>query len=412
MNIKELRAAALKAATDIITGAQAAARDLTPEEQAEVQKHFTAIEGYDRQLTEAAKSAGLVDQLTRLGGTPGGGTTPPPGDQAKAARSIGEHFIAELKGRSIKSLAKFGTSDFVKAATDTQETGGNTGAYGPLLTDIDRSFVLPFRRPLVIADLMGVGTVSGNAITYPVFGALEGGADWVSEGGAKPQLHVGDPVWRTDPLGEIAGWFKITDDMSEDLPYVVSEIEGTARYDLLVKEEAALLNGSGTAPTPQGVLNRSGVQTETSASVDDNPDAIFRAMTKVQTATGYMADGIAINPLDYQALRLRRDGNGQYMGGGFFQGQYGNGGVIEQPPLWGQRTVVSAAVPVGTVVVAAWQTAKVFRKGGLRVESTNSHADDFTNDKITIRLRERLGLQVKYPAAFVKVTLSTAPVAP
>ena len=47
-------------------------------------------------------------------------------------------------------------------------------------------------------------------------------------------------------------------------------------------------------------------------------------------------------------------------------------------------------------------------KGGLTVESTNSHENDFTNDKITFRVKERLALQVKYPKAFVKVALGKA----
>lgn len=47
----------------------------------------------------------------------------------------------------------------------------------------------------------------------------------------------------------------------------------------------------------------------------------------------------------------------------------------------------------------------MLRKGGLRIESTNAHADYFINDKVAIRLKERLTLQVKYPKAFVKVTL-------
>ena len=73
--------------------------------------------------------------------------------------------------------------------------------------------------------------------------------------------------------------------------------------------------------------------------------------------------------------------------------------------MWGRRTVVTPAIAAGTVVTLATAGGKVLRKGGLRVESTNSHVDDFTNDKITIRLRERLGLQWKYPAAVVKLTL-------
>lgn len=402
MNLKAQRAALLKEAQEI---AVKAAGNYTSEQADRLEVIAQEVRSLNEKIELAEKSAGLIDQLGNLGM----GSGEAPGDERgdtsdpTRAKSIGDFFLRSLKGRSIKNLGKFSTGEF-KAPTDDHFTGG---AYGPLLTDVDRSFALPFRRPLVIADLMGTGNVSGNAITYPVFGALEGATEWVSEGGQKPQLHVGDPDWRTDGLGEVAGWFRITDDMSEDLPYVVSEIEGTARYDLLTREEAALLQGSGISPTPEGVLNRDGVQTETATDEEDNADALFRAMTKVQTATGFMADGFAINPLDYQRLRLRRDGNGQYFGGGFFQGQYGNGAFIEQPPLWGLRTVVTAAVPVGVAVAGAWQTAKVFRKGGLRVESTNSHEDDFTNDKITIRLRSRVGLQVKYPAAFVQVNLAS-----
>lgn len=288
MNIKQQRAAALKAAQDIITGAKSAERDLTKDEQATVEEKFAEVEKLDAQIKEAEKSDSLMGRMESFGG---GGSGP---DEDVQAKSIGEHFAQSLKGRSIKSMGRFATPEF-KVNTDTQETGGHAGAFGPLLTDVDRSFVLPFRRRLVVADLMGVGTVSGNALTYPVFGALEGGSGFVAEGGQKPQLHVADPTWRTDALGEVAGWFKITDDMSEDLSYVVSEIEGTARYELLTNEEQALLTGNGTAPNLEGVLSRTGVQTETSTDNTDNADAIFRALMKVQTATGFSADGIVIN---------------------------------------------------------------------------------------------------------------------
>lgn len=118
---------------------------------------------------------------------------------------------------------------------------------------------------------------------------------------------------------------------------------------------------------------------------------------------------MVINPADYQAIRLSKDANGQYFGGGFFAGQYGNGGILQNPPLWGLRTVVTEAMTKGTVLVGAFKAGgTIYRKGGLTVESTNSHENDFTNDKITFRVKERLALQVKYPKAFVKVSLGKA----
>ena len=82
---------------------------------------------------------------------------------------------------------------------------------------------------------------------------------------------------------------------------------------------------------------------------------------------------------------------------------------MQDPPLWGVKTVVTEAIAPGTALVGAFKAGgKVLRKGGLRVESTNAHADYFINDKVAIRLKERLTLQVKYPKAFVKVELGKA----
>jgi HK97 family phage major capsid protein len=303
----------------------------------------------------------------------------------------------------------FQTTEF-KGATDLHRIGQETGAFGPLVTDIDKNFVMPYQRPLLFADILGSGTVSGNSIKYPVFGALEGSTAFVAEGGAKPQIHLADPTWVTDSLAEVAGFFNITDDMAEDADYVVSEINSTALYDLQLREELALLSGDGTSNSIKGVLKRDGIQTVANVSKGtvSDPDLIFKGISTVQEVTGFAADGIVINPADYQAIRLSKDSNGQYFGGGFFAGQYGNGGIMQNPSLWGLRTVVSASIPKGTVAVGAFSiAAKVFRKGGVRIESTNSHGDNFTNDQITVRLRERLGLQVKYPAAIAKVTLGT-----
>jgi len=278
----------------------------------------------------------------------------------------------------------------------------------PVLTQYDRTVVQGVRTRLVVADLLGSGTISGNAISYFVEGALEGAFATVAEAGAKPQLHVVDPTAVTDSLKKIAGFIKFTDEMVEDLDFYVSEINGRLLYELARIEEQQLLNGAGTGSTVQGILLRSGIQTETGATIADNADAVFRAMTKVGTGSSLDADGVVIHPTDYQTFRLKKDGNNQYYGGGFFAAEYGNGTLTAQPPLWGLRTVVTPAITAGTVLVGAFaQAATVYRKGGVRVESTNSHASDFTSNLITTRAEERIALAVRVPAGFVKLTLGT-----
>ena len=412
MTLRQKRAQALQKGRTLADAVKARGGSMTDAERTELKGYADEVTALDAQIDQAEADEALIKAM--------GESTQPGqlGDQDKfLPKSLGDHWAHYVKSKlgteGFKGLAAGNTlaapellvPGMVKAATDTHVVGGTSGAYGPMVTDLDTNFVMPFRRRLTIADLLTPGSVSGNTIQYPVFGVLEGGTGPVGEAGAKPQLHVTDPTWRNDSLAEIAGWFSVSDDMAEDMAYMVSEINTTAVYDLQLKEEAQLLSGTGTGNTLLGILNRSGVQAATKGA-DTPADAIFKALTQVQAATGYAADGVVINPADYEALRLGKDSNGQYYAGGYFGGAYGNGGIEENPPVWGRRTVVTTATPQGKVIIGAWATAKLFGKGGIRVESTNSHADDFTHDRITTRLRKRVGLQVKYPSAFVSLDLS------
>lgn len=335
----------------------------------------------------------------------------PEAKTAPAAKTLGDLYAQELKKAGMTVIGTkahpFASSEF-KAATDTHVAGTGTAGtgYQPVVTQIDMNGVWPYERPLVVADLFGSVTLSGNANTveYPVYGALEGGAGTVGEGGAKPQTHLPAPRWESDSLKEVAAWWKVTDNMAEDLSYIVSEINNHARYNLQLLEETQLLSGNGSDANIKGLLSRD-IQ-KMVQDTDSDPDRIFKARTKIALATGFRADALVINPADYEAIRLSKDANGQYYGGGYFNGQYGNDTIMQDPPLWGLKTVVTEAIAQGTALVGAFKLGgAVIRKGGLRAESTNSHSDDFTNDLITFRVRERLGLQVKYPKAFVSVAL-------
>lgn len=399
MTLMEQLAAEKKAAKAILAKGM---ENITDDEQTQLKAHYEETKRLSERISLFKAANDDLDEI----GEDGDSKRKPNGE----AKSLGMLYAMELKeaGLTAKAGAKhgFATSDF-KAATDVQATGGADGAYSPLLVQVDQNGVWPFERPLVVADLFSSGTMSGNSIKYPVYGALEGGANMVAEGAQKPQLHLPDPTWKLDALHEVAAWWKITDDMAEDLPYIVSEINSHAQYNLKLMEEIQLLTGDGTGQNIEGLLTRD-VQT-LGAGADTDPDRVFKATTLINTATGFSADAVVINPADYETLRLSKDNNGQYYGGGFFNGAYGNGGIMQNPPLWGLRTVVTEAIAKGTVVVGAFKVGgTVYRKGGLRVESTNSHDVDFTNDLITYRVRERLALQVKYPKAFVKVTLGKA----
>ncbi|UUE23818.1 phage major capsid protein [Rhodococcus qingshengii] len=420
MNLKEKRAAKLAEAKAIVDGAKAAKAELTEEQTAAIAALVAEVETLDASIAKAKEAAETLSALDALADASAEGGADPASDEPKShraggvkVRSLGEHFVKEagptlLQFRGRGQRFSINAPEF-KAAGDTHAlTGWSAGV--PYLTDFDKTIMQAYRPQLVIADLLGKGQISGNAISYLVEGAAEGDFANVAEGTQKPQMHFVNPTAVVDALKKIAGWIKITDELIEDAPFLKTEIDGRLLYKLANFEEQQLLNGSGVGQNQTGILNRSGIQTETSANLEDNPDAVFRAITKISTASALNADGIVINPADYQKFRLSKDANGQYFGGGFFSGQYGQGGILENPPLWGLRTVVTPAIATGTVLVGAFgSAATLYRKGGVSVEATNSNEDDFTNNLVTIRAEERVALAVRQPLGFVKLTLSNTP---
>lgn len=403
--VKERGAIAAKARL-IAEKAQGEERSLTADEIKEVTDFVGQIKAFDEQIKSSVDAQALLDSI---GSMPEAETKSSDGSEI----TLGRHFVKNAFGQlsSMKSVRgmNLAVPEF-KAATDTHLTT-TTGA-GIILPEYDKTIVTGKRERLVIADWLGAGTLSGNTITYfTESAAFEGAITTVGEGTLKPQLHFPDYDPVTETLRKIAGFIKISSEMTEDAAFLVSEIEGRLLYQLRVAEESQLLSGNGTGTNVLGLLNRSGLQTETAAGQADVFDAIFRSLTKVQTATDLDADGVVINPIDYQALRLSKDGNGQYIAGGPFQGQYGNGGSLDNPPIWGKTTIVTSAIAAGTILVGAGKlAATVYRKGGLSLQATNTNEDDFVNNKLTILAEERIALAVRRASAFVKITIGAAAV--
>lgn len=408
--LMERRDELLRKANDLIAERKAADTELTDDDRSALTAYKAEIDEVNDRINRANQDEKVLAAFEKF--SPGSADPSDGGvSDGEQPKNVGEHFVkhggdrlAEVKGVRGASVS---VPEF-KAPEDLHQITGWTDGV-PYLTDYDRTVVQAFRPPVTVASLLGSGTISGNAISYLVEGLRDGGFANIGEGALKPQMSYANPTAVVDALKKIAGYIKLTDEFIEDTPFLVSEINNRLLYDLAWYEEQQLLAGDGTAQNVLGLLGRDGVQTETAADTGDNPDAVFRAITKIATASGLAADGIVINPLDYQAFRLTRDNNNQYMGGGFFAGQYGQGGIPENPPLWGLRTVVTPAITAGTVLVGAYrQAATLYRKGGVRVESTNSHDADFTSNLVTIRAEERVALAVRRPLGFVKLTLAGA----
>ena len=135
MNLKEQLAKLQKSMQAIVAGAKASGRDLTDDEMTDLEAKADEAQDLKGKIESAEKSAALMD---RIGGMKSDSEAAQDESPAGArAKSLGAHFIKHMGDRSLKERGTIAAPEF-KAAEDTQAHGGNGGAYGPLLTDVDR----------------------------------------------------------------------------------------------------------------------------------------------------------------------------------------------------------------------------------------------------------------------------------
>lgn len=358
-----------------------------------VKTALAEVEGIDRQMDGMKQADDLLTQIGQLNAK--SGVRHVGGSDAIHAKSVGEYYVQSMQtaGLDVKSAIAHGYEVECKANTDTNVEGAPSAGYTPYLTQTDTEPARPYQRPLVVADLFSTGAITGTVLQYPVFDELEGNAKMVEETGAAPQVHWKDPTWKQDKIGKVASFFGISEDMMDDLSWVIGEINDAAQYDLKLQEETQLLSGNGSENNLTGLFNRE-IQTMNKDELSD-ADRLSKAALQI-TTTNFQADAYVMNPLDFWKLTIAKDANGNYLN------------LTDGAKLWNIPTVATAAITEGTALVGAFKSAKVLRKGGLVVKMTDSDTDDFLHFKQKCRVSERLGLQVKYPKAFVKVTLGKA----
>ena len=359
-----------------------------------VKNALAEVEGIDRQMDGMKQADDLLTQIGQLNAK--SGVRHVGGSDAIHAKSVGEYYVQSMQtaGLDVKSAIAHGYEVECKANTDTNVEGAPSAGYTPYLTQTDTEPARPYHRPLVVADLFSTGAITGTVLQYPVFDELEGNAKMVEETGAAPQVHWKDPTWKQDKIGKVASFFGISEDMMDDLSWVIGEINDAAQYDLKLQEETQLLSGNGSENNLTGLFNRE-IQTMNKDELSD-ADRLSKAALQITTTTNFQADAYVLNPLDFWKLTIAKDANGNYLN------------LTDGAKLWNIPTVATAAITEGTALVGAFKSAKVLRKGGLVVKMTDSDTDDFLHFKQKCRVSERLGLQVKYPKAFVKVTLGKA----
>lgn len=373
MNLKEKLAEAQKKLEDIM-----AKEDKTADE----------LKAAMEEVKSAKANLEAAEEAEKLLGSMKGTEGPADKEEEVVYNTIGEKFAAEVKAKQIDKKGRFA----VKTYSDIQKTPTTSGV-SAFATTYDRNVVEAARTPIVIRDLFGAETISGSTLVYLTEGAIEGAQAATNEGAKKPQVHFADPTPHTVSLSKIAAFIKESDEYINDYAFLASAINGRLLYHhQLVVQNTLVTALKGTS----GIGDNDDTWTASSTATE-LADLILKEAMDLQNASGFPADAIVMNPATWYSLRVAKDGEYRYYGGGFF-------GAQNVPNLWGIPVCVTTAVDADEIIVGAFKAcASVVTNGGVSIEAVNTDQDDFVKNLMTIRCEERLALAVRRPAGFTLI---------
>ena len=366
-----------------------------------------ATTSWTRDVRAATELIHLADPI--LQAEERAGRIPAPGEQARggagtgtdltAGESWGESFIRSeaYAARDSQSGAMSGGHEVRTLLTTDQTATPAAGLWMPRGTPIP-----PLRRRmrLFVRDLISVVPTGLNSVPYirelnPATNEVSATA--IAEGSAKPEVTMEFAPFDA-PVRKIAAWIPITQEIADDAPTLRGYIDERLAYMLALREEAQILAGNGASPALRGILNTTGILTQSGGA--DKLTALGTAIGKVENVDGEV-DGIAMNPIDFWTMLTTRSSTQ------FDTGWSGSGPFGSQPQgAWGVPVVRSRQLATGKALVGAWRLgATLFDREQTVIRTTDSHSDYFTLNKLVILAEERVGLAVNRPDLFVDVTL-------
>lgn len=379
-------------------------------------KALEAIKTEEEKRKGAAAERDELDAIRKMADDANRASTEPvpsvthPGAGKKSAlersgfKTLGQLFVESQAFKGYDSMnRKSPTVDIevediilsLKASEMASKTLLTTGDWPSLEQRLPGLLEYPRRRP-VIADLIPQAQTTSKTITYVEENAGTNAADTVAEGSAKPESALSFTT-KSTVVTKIATWIPVTDELMEDEPALRGIIDARLRLFIQLAEEDQLMNGSGSSPDLRGMLNVSGIQTQAKGG-DPTPDAIYKAMTKIQIQAKLQPDGVIMHPNDWQDIRLLRTPDGQYI-----WGSPAEQSAAER--IWGLPVVATEAAAENTGVVGAFGAAtQIFRRSGISFAVSTEHEEYFIKNLMAIRAEERLAFVVYRPTALCTVT--------
>lgn len=367
----EERSTLLSASRTLVEGAKSAGRELTDAEQRDVKAAFDRIKEIDADLEKFQASA---DLLARIGAIRPGAL-----DDENAGHLFSE---ADAKGflEAARSKTSFGTTVRYKAALTSTSL---------LLPTVGQTVVAAAEPKATIAlrDLFTPAAADGPKVRYYTLANPDAtDVAIVAEGGLKPES---DPVYAPvdKDLVKLATRFSITDELAEDAPFMVTEIQKSVLRNVLVRENKLVID---TIDATSGILTGTGV-------AGTLLDILATEIGDSEAINGQTPTALLLNPTNLASVRIAKASTG----GSYYIDPLSTGPTS----IHGVPLISTPAVAAGTAYLVTSGFGTFYSRGSLRVEAGFT-GDDWIYNRMTIRAEERVLPVVTRPNLVTKITLT------
>lgn len=405
MELKEIQESLGTLQKAVSDKVEASTKAISENVDAKIKAASEATDGQISTLKNEVKSAkDAVAALEAKGGTAFGGLQNGP-------ETFGSELGKKLNERAT-DLKEFKLNKKGFGAIELQEKAVGTMASSTSLTG--SYFVAPTVVPGMAAklfesvhmrDLIPVGQTNSNTVRYIVDNGGEGGPTMVAEGGTKPQIDR-DLEIKDAAVRKIATYFRVPEEMVDDIPYLQSFLSAIGVEEVMVVEDNQILYGDGTGQNISG-FNTLGTAFAAGTSVigaSANEFDVIGAAKKMIRVNKIGGSLVAlINPVNYYDMRYKRKdttNNYIFMGGG-------NG--IDPGLNWdGVRILEHTGVTAGDFFVFSPMAAQIFDRAGITVRFYDQDQDNAIKNLITIVIEKRLALAIYRPLGIIKGAFATA----
>ena len=249
-------------------------------------------------------------------------------------------------------------------------------------------------RPIQVTDLVPTGVTGMAAVVYMEETTRTHASAERAENAAYAESTF-VLTERTSTVQTIGTSIPVTDEQLEDVVGVQSYLEGRLVFGNRQRFDNQIINGDGSTPNLQGILQKSGIQTQAKGA-DPVPDAVHKAMTKVRVTGRAFPNAYVTHPNDWQQIRLLRTADGIYI--------WGSPSEAGPERIWGIQVVQADSIAEGTGLVGDFANfIQMHERRGMEV-AVGFVNDDFLDGRQTIRAGFRVALTIYRAAAFATVT--------